>query len=72
MVCTETYYKRVMGDEEAGKGLGVRWEGGLIYQHIYNAGAMNTKFVPVLLRAEDLQFIPTEFQHHYRARATTV
>ena len=57
MVCTETYYKRVMGDEEAGKGLGVRWEGGLIYQNIYNAGAMNTKFVPVLLRAEDLQFI---------------
>lgn len=57
MVCTETYYKRVMGDEEAGKGLGVRWEGGLIYQHIYNAGTMNNKFIPVLMRGEDQPFI---------------
>jgi len=62
MVCTETYYRRVMGDEEAGKGLGVRWEGRLIYQHIYNAGAMNAKFVPVLMQAGDRSFIPTPLQ----------
>jgi hypothetical protein len=35
MVCTEAYYQRVMGEEQPGKGLGVRWEGNLIYQAIY-------------------------------------
>jgi hypothetical protein len=66
-VCTEIYYKRVMGDEEAGKGLGVQWEGGLIYQHLYNAGASNSKFIPALLRPEDQDFIPTPLQSatHY-------
>jgi len=33
MVCTETYYQRVMG-EEARKGARVRWEGHLIYPAI--------------------------------------
>jgi hypothetical protein len=58
MICTETFYKRVMGDEAQDKGLGVKWEGGLIYQHIYNAGS-NPKFIPVLLREHDKKFIPT-------------
>lgn len=62
MVCTETYYKRVMGDSAPNEGLGVRWEGGLVYQHIYNAGARNSKFIPVLLRKEDQAFIPTPLQ----------
>jgi TIR domain len=31
MICTEKYYKRVLGQEQPGKGLGVRWEGNLIY-----------------------------------------
>jgi hypothetical protein len=48
MVCTETCYQRVMGEERPGKGLGVRWEGHLIYGEIYRAGTMNTKFIPVL------------------------
>jgi SEFIR domain len=67
MVCTETYYKRVMGDErDADTGRGVKWEGGLIYQHLYNAGA-NQKFIPVLLRDSDRKFIPTPLQSatHY-------
>jgi hypothetical protein len=32
MVCTETYYRRVSGDEERGKGLGVVWEARIIRQ----------------------------------------
>src|SRR5438132_13608467 len=32
MICTETYCKRVMGEESPDKGMGVRWEGGLIYR----------------------------------------
>jgi hypothetical protein len=62
MICTENYYKRVMGDASTGQGLGVRWEGGLIYQYIYNAGATNARFIPVLLREQDKAFIPTPLQ----------
>src|SRR5205823_5051635 len=36
MVCTETYYRRVMRQEKAGKGLGVQWEGSAIYNRIYD------------------------------------
>ena len=36
MVCTETYRRRVMGRDEPGQGLGVHWEGNLIYNRIYH------------------------------------
>lgn len=49
MVCSDVYRRRVAGEEEAGKGLGVAWEGNLILQHLYEAGAVNKKFIPVLL-----------------------
>ncbi len=49
MICTENYYKRVMGEEEHSKGLGVKWEGNLIYQHIYNSGVQNIKFLPNII-----------------------
>lgn len=62
VVCTETYFARVMGFEERGKGLGVKWEGHLIYQHLYNAGASNQKFIPVLMSDNDKGFIPTPLQ----------
>jgi TIR domain len=58
MICTETYYKRVMGEEQPGKGFGVRWEGHLIYGEIYRAGTMNTKFVPVLFEGGDPSHVP--------------
>ncbi len=59
MICTETYYLRVMGEEEPDKGLGVRLEGSLIYNHIYNSGAENTKFLPVIFDSSDRKYIPT-------------
>ncbi|MDP8206238.1 MAG: TIR domain-containing protein [Candidatus Electryonea clarkiae] len=62
MICTEIYYKRVMGDEEAGKGHGVRWEGNLIYQHIYNSGTQNNKFIPVIFNPSHRSYIPTPLQ----------
>jgi tetratricopeptide (TPR) repeat protein len=62
MVCTETYYRRVMGEETPGTGLGVRWEGHVSYQHIYNAGTVNTKFIPVLLETGKYEHIPTPLQ----------
>ncbi|WP_255288664.1 SEFIR domain-containing protein [Bacillus cereus] len=68
MVCTPTYFKRVMGEEEKGKGLGGIWEGNLIYQHLYNDGGINTKFIPVLFNDGSYQDIPTPLQgatHYY-------
>lgn len=62
LVCTEIYRKRVMGEEVADSGLGVKWESNLIYQHIYNAGAENSKFVPVFLKKADKDFIPLPLQ----------
>ncbi len=62
LVCTEIYYQRVMGEEKEGIGLGIRWEGNLIYQHFYNSGAINTRFIPVILKQEDSKHIPTPMQ----------
>jgi hypothetical protein len=62
MICTETYFRRVMGEEEAGVGLGVIWEGTLIYQYLYNAAGMNIKFIPILLYNHTQEYIPTPVQ----------
>lgn len=62
MVCTETYLRRVMGEEKKGTGRGVIWEGRLIYQHFYNSDGWNEKFVPVLFSYNDPKDIPGPFQ----------
>jgi hypothetical protein len=62
LVCTETYLRRVEGREEPGKGHGVLWEGHLVYQHLYNAGLVNQRFIPVLLAGADSTNIPTPLQ----------
>jgi hypothetical protein len=58
IVCTPTYNRRVTGQEEEGLGLGARWEGVLITQEIYDAGASNSKFIPVILKEDDKASIP--------------
>ncbi len=70
MICTETSNRRVMGEEKPDTGLGVRWEGHLINQYIYNLGANNTKFIPVLLESGEVNHIPTILQGvaYYRAQ----
>src|SRR5260370_17614107 len=62
MICTSIYYRRVMGEEEPGKGHGVQWESTLIYQYIYNAGTTNTRFIPVLLEGANASAIPIPWQ----------
>jgi len=62
MICTENYYKRVMGEEKDGVGLGIKWEGRLIYQHVYNSDSKSQKFIPVLVKKDDGKFIPTPVQ----------
>ena len=69
MVCTETYRRRVLGLEEPGKGLGVDWEGNLIYNlicHRINGDKpRGSRFIPILLsRLESRQHIPSPVQGH--------
>jgi hypothetical protein len=62
VICTETYKRRVEGEEIPGLGHGVRWEAHLSYQHLYNTGTLNTKFIPVLLKSGEFKHIPTPLQ----------
>lgn len=48
VVCTPTYRRRFEGKERPGKGLGATFEGLLALQLLYERGAKNRKFVPVL------------------------
>lgn len=58
VVCTETYERRFKGKEEAGKGLGVKWEGAVITQELYEAEAKNTNFIPIVFSPKDDAYIP--------------
>jgi tetratricopeptide (TPR) repeat protein len=71
MICTPTYYLRVMGEEEPGKGHGVTFESSLIYQYIYNEGTSNTRFIPILLEGADASAIPVPWQGVKNYRPTT-
>ena len=71
MVCTETYRRRVMGREEPGKGLGVRWEGNLIYSRIYHDAPSGSRFIPILLPGSAPAHIPNPVQGHAYHRIAT-
>lgn len=58
IVCTETYTLRFEGEEEAGKGLGAKWEGAIITMTLYENEANNSNFIPVLLTDGDRLYIP--------------
>jgi hypothetical protein len=58
LVCTETYLRRVEGQEEPGKGRGVLWEAKLIHNHLYVADSPVQKFIPILLEGGSLSSIP--------------
>jgi formylglycine-generating enzyme required for sulfatase activity len=58
-ICTEIYERRFRGAEEPVQGLGVHWEGYVVTQKLYDTGARNTKFVPVLFPPSALTNIPT-------------
>ncbi|MBI3913702.1 MAG: TIR domain-containing protein, partial [Chloroflexi bacterium] len=61
LVCTETYLHRVL-KEDAGKGLGVMWESAIIYSHLYNAGGVNEKFIPLVFDRADTKHISAPLQ----------
>ncbi|MGZ6387205.1 MAG: hypothetical protein ACXWOL_17485 [Ktedonobacteraceae bacterium] len=71
MICTPTYYRRVMGEEDLGKGHGVAWKSTLIYQYIYNEGTSNKRFIPILLEGAHESDIPIPWQGVKYYRPTT-
>ncbi len=66
VVCTATYRRRFDGEEEPGKGLGVRHEGGVISAELYNRQTETAKFIPVLFSIADSAHIPTPLQNTQR------
>ncbi len=58
VVCTEEYEQRFRDRAKTGRGLGVRWEGAIITQIIYDGGARNTKFIPIVFSSQELSCIP--------------
>ena len=58
VICTENYESRFKGKGEIGKGLGVKWEGAILTQELYDAGTKNTNFIPVIFSADDSAHIP--------------
>jgi hypothetical protein len=69
VVCSEFYLEKLHDKVKPNEGLGVKWEGKLVYHHLYNANAnTNTKFVPVFLANGKTEHVPTPLQGatHYR------
>ena len=56
------YLDKQTGKVPVGIGRGVKWESNIIYQKLYNADSLNTKFIPVVFDEKDLSFIPTPLQ----------
>ena len=71
MVCTETYRRRVLGEEAPGQGTGVRWEGTLIYNRIAYGGPAGARFLPILLPGSEPTHIPNPVQGHSYYRIVT-
>jgi SEFIR domain len=63
VVCTEPYHIRFRGHEEAGKGKGSIWESGAIIQELYDTQGLNSKFIPLILKADDSKFIPMSLRN---------
>jgi hypothetical protein len=57
LVCTETYLQRIEGKVPAGEGLGVFWEGDIIYSYLYEQRSKE-RFIPILFDRQDEANIP--------------
>lgn len=68
IICTKIYHERLSGHEKPGTGKGVLWEASLIYQLIYDASSVNSKFIPLLLPTADADCIPGPLKSvtHYK------
>ncbi len=58
LVCTAQYLAGFQGTAPYGERRGVKWEGAIIDQTLYESEGGSTKFIPLILRDEDLECIP--------------
>ncbi len=67
VVCTAVYRQRFAGEKNAGEenageenasGLGVKWEGAILTQTLYQQAAQNRRFVPVVFALGDAAHVP--------------
>ncbi len=65
VICTETYFQRIHDKVPPDQGRGVFWEGGIIYDYLYDQKG-NTRFVPILFADGNADFIPVPIRHHTR------
>ena len=59
VVCTKTYHERFRGKAPVGQGKGVKWEGAILTQKLYDDEGQNTRFIPVVFLAQDTKHIPS-------------
>lgn len=66
LICTETYRERFYGQTpaEPGEGLGASWEGLILTAALYQAYGGTTRFVPVVMKPADRQWIPDVLSTH--------
>jgi hypothetical protein len=58
IVCTETYKARFNQDAEPRTGRGVKWEGALVRQMLYDADMNGERFIPVVFDRADETHVP--------------
>ncbi len=68
VICTRGYAEK-FNDRTAERGRGVKWEGAIITQELYESAGRNRKFIPVLLNEDDNAYIPRALKPftHYNA-----
>jgi hypothetical protein len=67
VICTQEYYRKCMSGETVADGKGTRFESLVSLQDMYDHGSINKKFIPIIFRAEHVEFIPEclrPFQHY--------
>jgi len=58
VVCTEVYERRFRGKTPTKEGRGVKWEGAILTQELYDAGSTNRRFIPLLFPESGEDSIP--------------
>ncbi|MFT5798315.1 MAG: hypothetical protein ACI84R_002380 [Candidatus Azotimanducaceae bacterium] len=58
VVGSKLYHDRLLGDEVDGVGLGAKWEGAILYQHLYESDMKTKGLIPAIFSTEDAKFIP--------------
>lgn len=59
LLCTKDYYKKVKQNEDKSMGLGIKWESNIIYNHLYESGVVNNKYIPCIFDESCINCIPT-------------